>query len=374
MALKTKVVFALLAATVSACGMTGNPGKKMADSASLYASEKSEERGDLYRKGVSYHHGIGVAKDHKIAKAFYEKSIKNNNDTRSMNELAVLLLDDDTNIQSISRATDLWVKAASKGNSSSRYNLGVSYFYGYANVDKDEGRGLDFISTAANQGNLRAQAFLINWLAYDSRVNIQENPVLRKRVQAWSDKGMIEYWDIAALGSDFNDLWERFFETNLKDRGPMMSDILAVESGCAECSSGDKYKVARKLTEIQKWRVGAAAGNRVDQFNLGVAYLSGDGVPLNQEEAARLMVTSAEDGYVPAQYVLGKLYLEGRGIKENKTMAYAWFNVAAADTWGYRETAWSKEMRDWISDYLPPRHVSAGQRWSTRWLAEQIGD
>ncbi len=371
MQMRSLVALGVLTLSIGACTSLQNPATNLKDTTSVFATEKSEARNEAYTRGVAYHHGIGVAENHEIAKNYYEQAIKQNGDTRAMNELAVLLMDDDTYVQNLPRAMKLLNQAAKEGNSSARYNLGVASYYGYARVAKNQDRGMDLISTSANQGNLHAQAFLINWLAYDSRVDIKTNPVLRQRVQAWADKGMIEYWDISTQDTEYGELWARFFETDLADRSVMLSDILAVESGCKECKSSNKHVIARKLNEIQTWRMGAANGERSDQFNLGVAYLTGEGVPLNKEEGARLMITAAEAGYVPAQYMLGKLYLEGRGIQKNETMAYAWFNIAAADTWGYQETTWAKAMRDWIANNLPPRHVTAGQDWSVKWLADQ---
>ena len=367
------VVASLITLAIGACSDTGRPGYKIPDTTSAFPFETSQTETEAYRRGVAFHHGIGVAKNHEIAKRYYEQAISEANDTRAMNELAVLLMDSETNLQNVSQAQKLLVKAADAGNSSARYNLGVAYYYSYAGVQKDQDRGLDLISTSANQGNLQAQAFIINWLAYDSRTDIETNPVLKRRVQTWIDRGQVSYWDISTQETNYEDLWVRFFETDLADRAQMLSDILAVESGCGECASQDKDIIARKLTEIQKWRVGATEGNRSDQFNLAVAYLEGEGVPLNKEEGARLMITAAEAGYVPAQYMLGKLYFEGRGIKKNDTMAYAWFNIAASDTWGYRESVWAKSMRDWTAENLSPRHVAAGQKWSTRWLNDQPG-
>jgi len=342
----------------------------MSDDAPVFAAESKEEASINYTKAVAYHHGLGVAENHELAEKYYKKAIEQGQDTRAMNELGVLFLDDDTLIQNFPKAMQLFTDAAKQGNSSSRYNLGLAYYYGFAGVAGNQERGLDLIGTSANQGNLKAQSFIINWMARDGRVDIKTNPVLRQRVQAWADKGKISYWDISTRSTNYEKLWDRFFSTNLKDRSAMLSDILAVESGCDECTAVNQNTIARKLNEIQTWRIGAADGDRNDQYNLGVAYLTGDGVPLNLEEGARLIIKSAEAGYVPSQYALGKIYLEGRGIQKNNGMAYAWFNIAAADTWGYREATWAKAMKDWITTYLPPHHVTQGQQWSTKWLSE----
>ncbi|MHA6346956.1 hypothetical protein [Roseivivax sp. CAU 1761] len=40
-----------------------------------------------------------------------------------------------------------------------------------------------------------------------------------------------------------------------------------------------------------------------------------------------------------------------------------WFNIAASSEEGYREAAWASAMRDWVTSYLEPADVKAGQKW-----------
>lgn len=53
---------------------------------------------------------------------------------------------------------------------------------------------------------------------------------------------------------------------------------------------------------------------------------------LDKEEYApafTLYQTAAQWGHKGAQYVLGELYLQGKGVQQNPVMAYAWLDVAA---------------------------------------------
>ena len=63
------------------------------------------------------------------------------------------------------------------------------------------------------------------------------------------------------------------------------------------------------------------------KYMLALAYLNGEGATRNQQEGARLMVEAADLGYLPAQYGLGVLFLEGKGRFRNHAMAYAWFLI-----------------------------------------------
>ena len=59
-------------------------------------------------------------------------------------------------------------------------------------------------------------------------------------------------------------------------------------------------------------------GDSYAQYNLGVRYLNGDGVPMNKEEGIRLLTLASEAGNVYAPYNLGLCYLKGDGVEKNK--------------------------------------------------------
>lgn len=372
--MRTKTtLLAFLLCGVAACASDDHrPGYQASDSISPFPTEAAEEEAltgvDAFARGVAYHHGLGAPMNHEIAETYYREAIKTRSDTRAMNELGVLLLTEDTRKARTDEAFDLFVDAAALGNSSARFNLGLAYYYGFSGVARDPARGLDFIATAANQGNSRGQSFMTNYVAMAAKTEAQRFKAVGELLHGWANEGDVTYWEIASMGSPYGSLWKRFFDTPLADKSAMLSDILAVESGCEECQSPDVDTVARKLNEVESWREDAAAGNRTAQFNLGLAYLQGEGVPRNLEQGARNIIRSAEAGYVPSQYLLGKLYLEGRGIERNPSMAYAWFNIAASSETGYREETWARAMRDWVTSYLPTENVKAGQKWSTEWL------
>lgn len=58
-------------------------------------------------------------------------------------------------------------------------------------------------------------------------------------------------------------------------------------------------------TEILK---AAEQGNAEAQFNLGLIYYNGDGVPRDDPEAAKWYFKAAEQGHIEAQLNLGVMY------------------------------------------------------------------
>lgn len=340
-------------------------GYNISNSNNLFAQEQFEDS-KYYVKAYHYHHGIEVPKNHKIAVENYKQAIKRDNDIRAMNEVGTLLITGSGIVRNPKLGFSYITSAADRGNSASRFNLGLSYYYGFYLV-QDRKRGLELIYTAAKQGNLKAQTFIAEWIYNEAKDDTEIDPKLRSYFNNIINNGMIEYFSIVAKDSNYINLWTRFFDEKLDNRVMMLSDLMALESNCVECKSENLQVVSRKLIEIQKWRDGAEEKNPADMHNLGLAYLDGNGVPKNAEEGARLIIKSADAGYVPAQYALATIYLEGKGVVPNRSMAYAWFILAAKDQQGYRESTWAIEMLDWMELYIPQGYLAVGQEWATEW-------
>ncbi len=80
---------------------------------------------------------------------------------------------------------------------------------------------------------------------------------------------------------------------------------------------------------VESFKKAAAQGNADAQFNLGVLYSRGRGIPQDYEEAANWFRKAAEQGDVPAQSMLGFLYLKGQGVKQDYQQAMFWYLRAA---------------------------------------------
>jgi TPR repeat protein len=65
------------------------------------------------------------------------------------------------------------------------------------------------------------------------------------------------------------------------------------------------------------------------QYNLGVMYDHGEGVPQNDESAVKWYTLAAEQGYALAQGNLGFMYEKGYGVPQNDESAVKWYTLAA---------------------------------------------
>jgi TPR repeat protein len=92
--------------------------------------------------------------------------------------------------------------------------------------------------------------------------------------------------------------------------------------------------VPKNDAEAVKWfRKAADQGHATAQFNQGLMYASGiGGVPENDAEAVKWFRKAADQGHAKAQFNLGVRYGNVRGIPKNYAEAVKWFRKAAEAT------------------------------------------
>ena len=77
------------------------------------------------------------------------------------------------------------------------------------------------------------------------------------------------------------------------------------------------------------FREQAAQGDTHAQYNLGVMYYYGQGIPQDYAEASRWFRRSAEQDNADAQTYLGRMYYDGHGFVQDHSKAANWFRRAA---------------------------------------------
>jgi len=87
--------------------------------------------------------------------------------------------------------------------------------------------------------------------------------------------------------------------------------------------------VSLSAQEVADLKAKAGAGEAVAQMKLGQAYLKGNGIPKNEEEAFQWMQKAAEEGNAAAENNLGTIYRLGEGVSRNKEEAVRWHQKAA---------------------------------------------
>jgi TPR repeat protein len=104
-------------------------------------------------------------------------------------------------------------------------------------------------------------------------------------------------------------------------RDPAVSGDLA--EGVAAAQRGDF------ATALREWKPLAEQGDPSAQYNLGIMHDNGRGVPQDYKKAIKWYTLSAGQGHAKAQYNLGWMYKDGHGVFQDDKIAVKWWKLSA---------------------------------------------
>lgn len=91
----------------------------------------------------------------------------------------------------------------------------------------------------------------------------------------------------------------------------------------------EAYKRGDFAAALKEWQPLAEQGDANSQYNLGMLYARGQGVPQDYPKAIDWYQKAAAQGVAAAQYNLGVIYANGQGVPPNAEEARKWFLQAA---------------------------------------------
>ena len=126
--------------------------------------------------------------------------------------------------------------------------------------------------------------------------------------------------------------------------------------------------------EIAALRVKANAGDADAQYNLGVWYNFGHGVPQDSVQAVAWIRKAADQGLAGAQFNLGNAYRDGQGVPQDYVESHKWFNLAAsrmsaANQQQLTDARARLESRDAVATLMTPQQLAEAQQRASAWLA-----
>lgn len=169
----------------------------------------------------------------------------------------------------------------------------------------------------------------------------------------------------------------------------------------------EAYKSADYATARREWEPLAVRGDMIAQYNLGVLYDSGLGLPVDKARAMLWYRKSADQGFAQAQNNLGRIYYMGDGVapdyaiaagylrraaeqgiafssfflgmiyagggpgvKADPIQAYKWLSVASVQHTAptYRHDALSS--RDLVAKGMTQAHISVAEQLSYEWMSK----
>ncbi len=127
------------------------------------------------------------------------------------------------------------------------------------------------------------------------------------------------------------------------------------------------YKRGDYATAFREMRPLAEQGLANAQFNLGLMYRKGQGVPQDDAEAVRWYRRAAEQDDAATQVALGVMYGKGHGVPQDYVQAHMWFNLSAAGLPPGKDLDSAAENRDNVAKLMTPAQIAEAQRLAGEW-------
>ena len=135
----------------------------------------------------------------------------------------------------------------------------------------------------------------------------------------------------------------------------------------AQYNLGVLYRKGRGVpqddVQARQWYEKAAVQGQVKaQYNLGTLYFNGEGVPKDYPQALRWFRLAADQGEAVAQTKIAIMYDDGQGVSQDIVQAYKWYSLAATN--GDKPAA---ELRDALAKQMTPAQIAKAQKLAREW-------
>ena len=145
-------------------------------------------------------------------------------------------------------------------------------------------------------------------------------------------------------------------------RSPQAARQSAVEAA-STVSRQNAIDHDAKANPLGSLRSLADRGDADAQWQMGVRYHNGEGVPRDDAQAMQWFLRAAEQGHVIAQATLGAYYWAGRGVPQDLFQAYLWSYIALAQ--GDEN---SKSRLEGLASQMTRAQVLAARQQAEAWL------
>ena len=130
------------------------------------------------------------------------------------------------------------------------------------------------------------------------------------------------------------------------------------------------YERGDYATALREWTPLAEQGVADAQYNLGVMYGNGKGVPKDYETAVKWYRLAAKQGHASAQFNLGVMYGKGQGVSQDYKTALKWYRLASeqGDTHMWVNIAASiggkdsDRVSDFVEKKMTPAQIAEAQK------------
>lgn len=262
--------------------------------------------------------------------------------------------------QTIEEATDSVknIMALAKGGDAKAQNeVGLWYYEGRHQLDRDYKEALQWWSRSAGQGN--PQAIGNMGLCYETGHGVPADSLKASELYLASirkgNKALLAIQkEQARKGSVFSDMllatcWQKGIGVTRDQTKALPYLEAAASKNCvkAQRDLGLALLNLRKPGDAYKWfRMGAANGDLTSTFYCGKMLLEGLGVKQDKERAVDFLRKAAEAGFPQAMFYMGNCCLAGNGIAANPEQVVAWYRRAAVRGSGHAQYALAGCLRE----------------------------
>jgi uncharacterized protein len=135
-------------------------------------------------------------------------------------------------------------------------------------------------------------------------------------------------------------------------------DAASYQKGIDAFAQGNFAEALKNLQPI------AEKGNADAQFRLGLMYREGKGVAQDDKQGVSWLSKAAEQGQAEAQENLAFSYAKGLGVERDWVQADKWFSIAAASG---KETAINNQKV--VEVHMQPEDIAKANTLAKDWLA-----
>jgi TPR repeat protein len=121
----------------------------------------------------------------------------------------------------------------------------------------------------------------------------------------------------------------------------------------------EAYQRGDYATALKEWQPVAEKGDANAEYNLGLLYAKGQGVPQDYKQAVEWYRKAAVQGVAAAQFNLGVIYANGQGVPVNPEEAAKWFTMASQKGVSAAETS----LGDLYSEAKGFQNYAEAQKW-----------
>lgn len=250
----------------------------------------------------------------------------------------------------------------------SEYRIGKLYAGGLG-TEQDYSTAADWFGMAAEQGHKYAQYSLAGLFLRGQEVTQSDKDAYRLYSASARQGFPYAAYELAKLLRDgrgceqnsteaerwFYQAYQGFFSLEAQSH----DDKLQYRLGWMKLHG---VGTEQNKTEARDWfEKSAQLGNPNAQYQLAILILADENPnPAKVEKAVAWLTQSAKAGQDCAQYALGKLYRDGRGVEKDIPQAVIWFSTAAEQDNSYAAYALGKL---YLTGEDAPKNVDAALRW-----------